>query len=128
MELASKCVVNYSLEGFNSLMVSTTFPTALVLCIIHVVIVHSREHTPLRISLRDVIGGVCLGLPNVCGSYLALKALETLPGNIMFPTNAAGNLVAVTLAGVIFFRERLNKKQIAAVCLMVISLILINIP
>lgn len=127
MELSSKCVVQYSLEGFNSLMVSTTFPTAFLLCAAYVLIQHLKSHEKFRISVQDVVGGLCLGLPNVCGSYLSLKALETVPGNIMFPTNAAGNLVVVTLVSVAFFREKLNARQITAICLMVVSLILINI-
>lgn len=127
MELASKCVVNYAMDGFNSLMVSTTFPTALTLCIIYLILHHVKTGTSFQISFRDIVGGLCLGLPNVCGSYLSLKALETIPANVMFPTTAAGNLVAVTLAGVIFFREKLSRKQIAAICLMAASLVLINI-
>ncbi len=128
MELSSKCVVNYSLEGFNHLMVSTTFPTAFILCALFLAAEHVKSGCQFTISLRDILGGLCLGLPNVCGSYLSLKALETIPATIMFPTNAAGNLVVVTLASVIVFREKLDRRQMIAICMMVVSLILINIP
>lgn len=128
MELSSKCVVNYSLEGFQRLMVSTTFPTAFILCILFLVSEQVKGKSQFTISLRDIGAGLCLGLPNVCGSYLSLKALESIPANIMFPTNAAGNLVVVTLSGVVFFHEKLDRRQIAAICMMVVSLILINIP
>lgn len=127
MELSSKTVVNYSLEGFSDLMVSTTFPTALILCAGYIVVKAVKSGTKITVTGRDVVGGLCLGLPNVLGNYLMLKALETIPSNIMFPTSAAGNLVVVSLAGVLVFKEKLNKKQMAAIGLMVVSLVLINI-
>ena len=56
-----------------------------------------------------------------------LGALETLSAVIVFPVFSVGGILMVTLAGILAFRERLNKQQWIGVCAILAALILLNI-
>lgn len=127
MEINGKCAVYYAVEGFDSLYVSVIFTVAFLLCVAHAVRECIRTRTRFSISWRDILGGIVLGMPNVAGSYLSLMAMQTVPANIYFPTNAVGNLVVVSLAGMLVFREKTNWMQKLALVVTVASLTLINL-
>lgn len=127
MEINGKCAVYYTLKGFDSLYVSIIFTAAFLFCVAHTVQRCVRSKTRFTISWRDVLGGIVLGMPNVAGSYLSLMAMQTVPANIYFPTNAVGNLVVVSLAGILFFREKTNGMQKLAIVVTVVSLTLLNL-
>ncbi|HJB69026.1 MAG TPA: hypothetical protein H9770_09365 [Candidatus Fournierella excrementigallinarum] len=127
MEINGKCAVYYTIEGFDSLYVNVIFTTAFLLCVANTARTCIRTGTRFTISWRDIAGGVILGLPNVAGSYLALMAMQTVPANIYFPTNAVGNLVVVSLAGMLLFREKTNAMQKLAIVVTVVSLTLLNL-
>lgn len=127
MEINGKCAVYYTLDGYDSLYVSVIFSVAFLLCVAHAAHSCIRRKARFTISWRDILGGIVLGMPNVAGSYLSLKAMQTVPANIYFPTNAVGNLVVVSLAGMLLFREKTNTMQKLAIVITVVSLTLLNL-
>ena len=127
MALINKASVYYTIGELRPLLVSTIFPTALFFGIAYLIIKHVREHKRFTITPKEILFGLLLGTPNVLSSYMMLRALAAVPTNVYYPTSAAGCLITVTLVSALVFKERLSKKQIISIIMLVVSLVLVNI-
>jgi drug/metabolite transporter (DMT)-like permease len=96
-----------------------TFFTALALCL-----VMGRGKLP---GAREWIYGAAIGVPNFYASQFMLQALGTVPGVIAYPVYSVAGILLVTLAGVVFFWERLEKRQWMALGIILLALILLNV-
>jgi drug/metabolite transporter (DMT)-like permease len=80
-----------------------------------------------RVSRDALKFGALLGTANL-GNYLFLvMALSVLPGVVVFPTIAAGEVGLMALAGVVVWRERLRPLSWAGIVLAVMALVLIQL-
>ena len=79
-----------------------------------------------KVGKADILFGALLGLPNFYAARITLKALEYIPASIFYPSCHVGTLMVVTLTGLFFFKEKLSKLQWAAVMLIFIAMILLN--
>ncbi len=71
--------------------------------------------------------GALIGIPNFFSARFMLAALETVNAVIVYPVCSVGTILAVTLAGVVCFRERLEKRQWMALAMILAALVLLNI-
>jgi drug/metabolite transporter (DMT)-like permease len=53
--------------------------------------------------------------------------LQDLPAVVVFPSFSIATMLVATLAGVLFFKERLEKRQWLAVLFIILALLLLNI-
>ena len=97
-----------------------TFGLALVLCLI--LMVYKKE----RPGAAEALYGFAVGIPNYFCAKFLLAALETVPAVIVYPTFSVATILAVTLAGVVLFKERLGKRQWTAVIVILVALVLLN--
>lgn len=98
-----------------------TFAVALALC--GILVAFKKE----RPGLRDAFFGVAIGIPNFFASKFLLLSLTKLPAVVVFPSFSIATMLIVTLAGVLFFKERLQKLQWIALIGILIALLLLNI-
>jgi drug/metabolite transporter (DMT)-like permease len=98
-----------------------TFAFALVLCI--GLVVYKKE----RPGIRELLFGAAIGIPNFFSAKFLLLSLKDLPAVVVFPSFSIATMMVATLAGVLFFRERLEKLQWLAVLFIIIALLLLNI-
>ncbi len=98
-----------------------TFGTALLICLM--LIIKNKE----SFGFREILFGLCIGIPNFYASRCLLQALETVPAVIAYPTRGVGSILVVTMAGILFFRERLQKRQWAAMAAILVAVVLLNI-
>ena len=98
-----------------------TFVTALACCL--VLIVKNRE----RFGWKEWAYGLGIGIPNFLASRCLLLALESVPAVIVYPTRGVGGILVVSIAGIFLFRERLSKRQWAAMGAILIAVALLNI-
>ena len=110
---------NASLSGHFLLY---TFLTALGLCILLTVVM--RQGLPGK---AEWLFGLIVGIPNYYAAKFLLASLVTLPAVIVYPVYSVATLLVVTVAGVLLFRERLRKQQWAALGMILLSLILLNV-
>ena len=75
----------------------------------------------------DILFGILVGVPNYYSSRFLLSALHDLPAVVVYPGFSVGSIVLVTLAGVFLFNEKLSKRKIAALALILAALVLLNI-
>lgn len=98
-----------------------SFGAALVLCI--PVVLMKKE----RPGFRELLFGILIGVPNFFSSKFLLVALETVPAVVAYPTFSVSTLLLITLTGVLAFREKLSKRQWAALAAILIALVMLNV-
>ena len=98
-----------------------TFVVALVLCV--AMVIHKKE----RPGIRELLFGAAIGVPNFFSSKFLLLSLKDLPAVVAFPSFSIATMLIVTLAGVILFKERLQKLQWLALIGIIAALLLLNI-
>ena len=98
-----------------------TFAVAMGLCFV-IMTVNSQ-----KIGLREALFGTMIAVPNFFASKFLLGALEDLSAVIVYPVFSVGTILAVTLTGVLAFRERLGKLQWIGVGAILMALVLLNV-
>jgi drug/metabolite transporter (DMT)-like permease len=81
-----------------------------------------------KIKLRNIIGGIILGIPNYFSLYFMLKALSEMNNNgaFFFPIFNIGMILVTTLLAIILFNEKLSNLNKGGVILALISILLIS--
>ena len=74
-----------------------------------------------------MIYGVLIGIPNFFSAKFLLKSLESVDAVIAYPTFSVATILVVTIVGVLAFKERLGKRQWAALCIILAALVLLNV-
>ena len=121
--------INYIREGY---LTDDLFPlfSSMVFAIAAVVgIVFSgfqRGSLP-RPKLRDVLGGISLGIPNYFSIYFLLRALnmDDWGSATIFTLNNVAIVVLSTLIGIFLFKERLRLLQSLGILLALTSIVLL---
>ena len=98
-----------------------TFGTALALCIILCVVKKQS------VTWQDVVCGLCLGVPNYFSARFLLWALKDVPAVVVYPTFSVGTIVLVTLVGVLAFREKVERRKLISIGLILGALVLLNV-
>lgn len=98
-----------------------TFLVALILCAL------LAGYKKQRLAKEDVFFGLLIGIPNYYSARFLLKALKFVPAVVAYPTYSVAGILLVTAAGILFFKERISRKQAAAITIILIALILLNI-
>ena len=106
---------------WSSSFLAFTFAVALVLC--GILCVLRKE----RLTLREWLFGLLLGVPNYFSAYFLLRSLAQVPATAAFPTFAVGVPAVVSLVGILLFRERLTRRQWTAMGIIAVSLVLLNL-
>ena len=116
----SKIFEEWGNPGLSGQFLLYTFLTAMVLCFALMLVKKQR------IGGMESLFGLVIGIPNFFSAKFLLASLETLPAVIAYPTFSVGTILVVTLAGVLFFREKLNRRQWLALGIILVALALLN--
>lgn len=117
----AKMYEQYGSSNLSEHFVLYTFAVALVLCVALMLL---RKEKPGK---SELMYGAIIGVPNFFAARFLLMAVENLPAVIVYPTFSVGTILLVTLTGVLFFKERLNKRQWIGAAAILTALILLNI-
>ena len=83
--------------------------------------------TGKKADLKDLASGILIGIPNYFSAVFLLRALRTVPAVIAYPVFSTGAILIVTAVSFFLFHERLNRRQIIGLCLILVSLVLLNV-
>jgi multidrug transporter EmrE-like cation transporter len=83
-----------------------------------------RKEKPGKI---DVLYGILIGVPNYFSARFILRSLTQISAVIVYPTYSVGTIIVVTLIGMLFFKEKLGKKQKIALTAILIALVMLNV-
>lgn len=111
-----------SLE-YKPVFLFIVFVTAFLLSLIQYIIGDNKPN----IKRHALVVGCLIGIPNLFASFFLLNALDVFPAAIVFPAYSAGSILLISVLSVILFKETLYKKDVTAIGLTMVSLILLNL-
>lgn len=81
----------------------------------------------LRITGKNILGGIILGVPNYFSIYFLVLALrsEGFESSTVFTINNVAIVLVSTLLGIVLFKERLLRKNWIGIILAIISILLV---
>ncbi|MDO6600623.1 EamA family transporter [Tenacibaculum sp. 1_MG-2023] len=126
LDTALKYVETNSVSETNvPLFLATIFGCAFVLGSLLIVIQIVRGK--LKFQWKNVLGGIALGIPNYYSMEFLLKAFKTdIESSTLFTINNVGIVILTTVFALLFFQEKLIKKNWVGISLAVISIILVT--
>ena len=117
----SKVYEVYGNPDIQNLFLFFTFGAALLFCLL--LMRHKGEH----LGKQELLYGCLLGIPNFFSSAFLLNALRYIPAVITFPTYSVATILVVALAGLLIFREKLEKKQVIGAAIICVALVLLDL-
>lgn len=116
---------SYVAEEDVGLFSSTIFATAGALGVL--ILIVQAFLGKLKISFRNILGGIALGIPNYYSIYFLVMALRSngFESSTIFTINHVAIVTLSTLTGILLFREKLLKKNWIGLAIAVISIILV---
>ena len=94
------------------------FATALLISVLKV------RGKPRR---NEVLTGLVVGIPNFFASFFLINALSRIPASVVFPSYSAGSIALICIGGRVFFGEKLTRRELTAVIITMVALLLINL-
>ena len=78
-------------------------------------------------NINSLIGGILLGIANYFSFLFLLEALATISwgSSVVFPVSNLGTVAVATLAGILFFKEKISKINLLGLAFAVVSIVLI---
>lgn len=108
-------------EALSNHFLCLSFTVAFLLCL--GLVIWKKE----RFDAKALWFGSLIGIPNFFTTKFLLAALPHLPAVVVFPTYSVGTMLLVTSAGVLFFRERLSRRQWLAFGIVIAALAMLNL-
>ena len=121
VDAMAKVYESIGAASLSDLYLCLSFSVAFLLCC--AIVLREKE----RIDTGALVYGTGIGVANFFCSKLLLAAVNQLPAVVVFPTFSEATMLIVTSVGVLFFRERLEKRQWAAFGAIIVALTLLNI-
>ena len=117
----AKIYEQFGVESRSEQFLMFTFLTAFMLCTALAML--KKE----RFGKSELFFGLLIGIPNFFSARFLLLALQEVAAVVAYPTYSAASLLAVTAAGVLFFKEKLLIKQWIAIGVILVALVLLNV-
>jgi len=114
-------------ENEVALFSATIFGAAAMIGIIVISIQKIQGKQPLQ--LKNLIGGIALGIPNFFSIYFLVKALRSdlFDSSGIFTVNNVAIVMLSTLVGILLFSEKLSTKNWIGIFLAIISIFLVTL-
>ena len=116
---------NFVPDGEVPLFLATIFGLAFVLGGFFLII--QMINGRFVFQWKNIIGGIALGIPNYYSMVFLLKALQTkgMESSTLFTINNVSIVILTTVFALIFFKEKLIKKNWIGIALAVVSILLV---
>ena len=97
------------------------FMVAFVLC---VALCIAKGQKP---GVMDMVFGLAIGIPNYYSARFLLLSIGEIPAMVAYPSFSVGTIIVVALAGILCFKEKLNRRKRIALGVILVSLVLLNV-
>ena len=78
-----------------------------------------------KLKSKNILAGICLGIPNYLSIYFVLMSLKELGGVIVFPVLNIGVVLTASLLGFFIYKEKLNMKNWIGITMACIAILFI---
>lgn len=122
-----KFVQNNYLSGAEQQAIYTIYSFAAAGAVGTVIIISLVVLRKTTLQWRNLIAGICIGIPNYFSIYLLIRMLNSnfLQSSAAIPVNNIGILVASSLVAILFFREKVTMPRAIGLLLSVAAILLI---
>lgn len=120
-----KLVGARGLGGFSFVAASYLFCALLSAAVYAVLCLRGKKKT-FAVTKHPVLAAIGAGASLACFLALNTYAAGVIEGSFHYPAHSGGAILLSTLAGVLLFRDRLSKRQIAACVLGLAAIVLMN--
>ena len=123
--------IKYLEDGYVSqtdvpLFSSVTFATAFIIGLVIATFQFMRGR--LTFALKNIVGGFALGIPNYFSIYFLVRALRIdIESSTIFTLNNVSIVLLSTLLGIVFFKEKLIRKNWVGIAMAVVGIILVSL-
>lgn len=97
-----------------------TFVSALILSIILTILKKQR------FGKKELLFGLLIGIPNYYSARFLLKAVGSIPAVVAYPTYSVATIITITTVGILVFKEKINRRQMAALAGILVALVFLN--
>lgn len=80
-----------------------------------------------KVTLKDVLFGFLIGIPNYFSSRFLLLALHSVDAVIIYPAYSVLTILAISAAGYLIFKENLEKRKLYGIGIILLALVMLNI-
>ncbi len=81
--------------------------------------------TSEKLKTKNILAGICLGIPNYFSIYFVLISLKELGGTIVFPVLNIGVVLTASILGFFIYKEKLNMKNWIGITMACIAILFI---
>ncbi len=119
--------INYVDHNHVSMFTTSIFGIAFILGVPFILYQLISKKQSLKI--RNIVGGIALGIPNYFSIEFLLKALKTegIESSVLFTINNVSIVLLSTIFGLIFFKEKLENKNWIGIVVAIVSILLITL-
>ena len=117
----SKIFEQVGAQAFSNHFLFYIFAMAFVLCV-SLCIVKKQ-----KITIADFLCGLAIGIPNYYSTRFMLLSLSRVPAVVAYPSYSVSSIVLVALVGVIVFKEKLSRRKLLAMGVILAALVLLNL-
>jgi len=120
-EFSNKLFQHYADVAYKALFLLTVFVVAYAISLGALLLERSR------FTRKDVLVGILVGVPNMFTSFFLISALNHLKTAVAFPLYSAGTIVVINIGGLLLFKERMERKDLAATFLTIGAVVLMGV-
>ncbi|MBR4879605.1 MAG: DMT family transporter [Clostridia bacterium] len=106
----------------NDFFVFCTFTTSFIASLIM-----TMKKSKLSFAPKNLFVGSMVGVANVLSDVFIMIALTQLPAAVVYPVSSSGAISFIAVMSALLFKERMTKKQMFALVLTIIGIVLINL-
>lgn len=106
----------------NDFFVFCTFTTSFLVSFIM-----AKKRGSIVLNKLNLFTGSMVGVCNVLSDVFIMIALTQLPAAVVYPVSSSGTISFIALSSALLFRERMTKKQVFALVLTIVGIVLINL-
>jgi drug/metabolite transporter (DMT)-like permease len=110
-------------DGDLLLLISTIFVVALLIgsTLLAIKVIQGKN----SLNFKSILAGLLLGFVNFASTYTLFMSMEYFESSLLFPIRNTGVVTLSAFAGILFFREELNRTNWIGISLAVLAIILI---
>jgi drug/metabolite transporter (DMT)-like permease len=117
----SKLFQKYGMLEYMNLFLFYIFTAALLMSI-RLFIKH-----PQPVNRKDLLVGILVGIGSLLTNFFMILALSRMQASVVFPLTGAGVIIAMSFGSRLIFGEQLRPRNLVAIGMTLVALVLINI-
>ncbi len=114
----------YEKVGSSALKDQYLLFTFAAACLISLLMAIKRKE---NFTIADLVWGFAIGVPNYFSARFLLLALGQLNAILVYPAINVGTILVVSACGIVFFKEKLNRKKALGFGLILVALVLLGL-